>query len=185
MYGRSVYSVWLAKYGKEGADRRDLECREKKSKKSSGKNNPMYGKSSPNGSGQGWKGWYKDFFFRSLRELSYVLYLEEYNIKWTSGEHDILIRYKNYDGSDRTYRPDFYLPELKKVIEIKPKRLQKSPLIKLKTKAAIKHCENLGLEYEILDYPINLDKIKSSLNNGLIKFQGKYLEKFLNYINKI
>lgn len=53
MKGRSVYSVWLEKYGKEEADRRAKQQAEKIAKKAkgrpltydiSGKNNPFYGK---------------------------------------------------------------------------------------------------------------------------------------------
>ena len=66
--GKSIYKIWLEKYGKEEADARWNEFKKKQSVLNSGKNNNMYGKPSPNGSGNGWKGWYKDYFFRSLLE---------------------------------------------------------------------------------------------------------------------
>ena len=39
---------------------------------SKGKNNPMYGKPSPQGSGNGWSGWYKGIYFRSLLYSSFM-----------------------------------------------------------------------------------------------------------------
>lgn len=44
MKGRSVYSIWLEKYGREEADRRKEEMRIKRSNSLSGVNNPFYGK---------------------------------------------------------------------------------------------------------------------------------------------
>ena len=86
MYGRSFYDVWLEKYGKEEADKRMDIYKSKKSKRYSGKGNPMYGKPSPQGSGNGWSGWYKEHFFRSLRELSYMHDLDDKGLKWETGE---------------------------------------------------------------------------------------------------
>lgn len=49
MHGKSIYDVWLSKYGKEEADRRHKELCKKRSQnaKGKGKNNPMYNKPSP------------------------------------------------------------------------------------------------------------------------------------------
>jgi hypothetical protein len=33
----------------------------------------MYGKPSPQGSGNGWSGWYKGKYFRSIMELSFIV----------------------------------------------------------------------------------------------------------------
>lgn len=44
-------------YGKEKA----VELKEKLSERFSGEGNPMFGKPSPEGSGNGWSGWYKNF----------------------------------------------------------------------------------------------------------------------------
>ena len=93
MYGKSVYEAWVEKYGIEEADKRMVACKKKHSKNNSGSNNPMYGKPSPNGSGNGWKGWYKERYFRSLRELTYMLELEESATSWVSAEN-ISIPYK-------------------------------------------------------------------------------------------
>jgi len=44
MYGKSAYDIWLKKYGKEEADKRQREVNIKNSKSNSGKNNGFYGK---------------------------------------------------------------------------------------------------------------------------------------------
>jgi len=87
------------------------ETRRKLSAHSKGKNNPMYGKPSPQGAGNGWASWYKGKHFRSLRELQYyITEIEANNISCESGQRKkFRSRYKNYDGTDRTYCPDFLL----------------------------------------------------------------------------
>lgn len=185
MKGRSVYSVWINKYGKEKADKLMEDYKYKQSLNNKGENNPMYGKPSPKGSGQGWKGWYNGIYFRSLRELSYMMYMDENNIKWKSAEtKELSIKYIGVDNQERTYRADFILTELKKLIEIKPIRLQSSQSIKLKTNAAIEFCQNNNLVFEIIDFAIDYNKIKVALDMGIIKFDRNYKEKFLKYIKK-
>jgi uncharacterized protein with von Willebrand factor type A (vWA) domain len=58
MYSKSVYDVWLQKYGKKEADKRQQQMIEKCRKASSGRNNPMFSKPSPKRSGNGWSGHY-------------------------------------------------------------------------------------------------------------------------------
>jgi len=171
MYGKTIYGVWIDKYGVRAAYQKIKEHKLKQSINTSGSNNPMYGKPAPKKSGNGISGWYKTVFFRSLKELSYIInYLEQNNLKWTTCESvGIKINYKNYSGYDRTYTPDFIIDN--KIIEIKPKRLINSPLVKLKTEAAKKYCLEHGYEYEIIDWP--LMEIKTIINleqNNVLKF---------------
>ena len=181
MYGKSIYDVWLKKYGKEQADIKMQEFKRKQSFNNSGNKNNMYGKPSPMGSGYGWKGWYNGFYFRSLREASYMLYLDSQGISWKPAEK-IVIKYINWDGKERTYRPDFLVGN--KIIEIKPLKMQETPNIKCKTAAAIEFCIKNNLIYEITDSKIETDLIKEAYDNKLIKFHDKYKEKFLTYITK-
>lgn len=181
---RNHYENRIVVYGKEKANEQHKKIAEKLSIHSSGENNPMFGKPSPQGSGNGWKGWYKGFYFRSLRELSYLLDLDDSGIPWSSGEaHKFDVQYINYDGTQRTYRPDFFVNN-EKLVEIKPKRLQKTPNIMVKTAAAIEKCKEWGLEYEITDYKIQAEKIKKALEGGLVKFARDYEKRFLEYISK-
>jgi hypothetical protein len=94
--------------------------------RNSGSGNPMYGQPTPKKAGCGISGHYKNFYFRSLLELSMMLMLEANSIVWISAES------KNHrfkymiDGRERSYFPDFYLPATDEYIEIKPKSLSRS-----------------------------------------------------------
>jgi len=185
MWGRSFYDVWLQKYGKEEADKKLLLHKEKQSKNSSGSRNPMYGKLSPIGSGNGWSGWYKGWYFRSIKELSYMIYvIEKNNYKWSNGEK-ISIKYINFDGKERTYRPDFVI-ENKYLIEVKPKKMMDTPQNRIKKVAAIEFCEKNGLEYRMVDVK-NLD-IKETISlykSGKITFVNKYKNRMEDMICKL
>ena len=147
---------------------------EKHRQNSSGKNNPMYGKPSPQGSGNGWKGWYKGFFFRSLREACFMIRMDEEGKEWKSGE-SISIPYE-FEGKSRTYHPDFIIGN--KIIEIKPKRLINSSLILAKTKAAKNFCSQNGYEYEIFEEPVSIQFIGWAMKEKNLKFQGEYWDRY-------
>lgn len=182
MKGKNMYYFWEKRYGKEIAEKKMDDYKEKRRILHSGENNPMYGVPPKNGSGCGYKGWYKTHYFRSLREVAYMIHLDENNIPWSSAEKKSFeIKYINWDGADRTYRPDFLINE-KNLIEIKPKRLHKSPTIMAKTKAALVWAAANGFTYEIIDFEIDATKIMTALNEGLIKFNRDYKERFLKYI---
>lgn len=123
MTGRSVYSVWLEKFGSEVADRLMKEFQDKQRKNFSGSNNPMFGKPAPQGSGNGWSGWYQGHYFRSLLELSYLLDIEKRGLHWETGEQKKFAVLYQLNGQVRTYFPDFHLTSSDVFIEVKPKRL--------------------------------------------------------------
>lgn len=181
---KPIYKCWLEKYGKNEADKRLLDFKKKQSENQKGSKNPMYGKPSPQGSGNGWKGWYKNIFFRSLRELAYLNYLDENKISWISMESkDKGIPYYDFFGQKRNYFADFYLVQEKIIIEIKPKRLWYTPAVQQKSKAAVEHCKVNNLSFELIDpelLPYN--KVDFLLKEGDIIFQGNYLEKFRSKI---
>ncbi len=182
MKGKSVYEMWVKNHGKKEADRRMSELKRNHSKRFSGSGNPMYGRPSPMGTGQGWKGWYKTHYFRSLRELSYMIYLDENNITWESGESKrFTVEYTDYKGTKRTYRPDFFVDN-KIIIEIKPQRLHNSPSVLAKKKSIESFCNKNGFTYELKDQLIEPDKIKLGHENKTIKFSDGYDVKFFNYI---
>lgn len=186
MFGRNFYDIWVKRYGEEEANKRMVTYREKQSVNSSGKNNPMYGRPSPQGSGNGWSGWYKGWYFRSLRELSYVVkHLEKNNLKWESAEKKkFTIPYKDWDGADRTYRPDFFV-ENKDLVEIKPNKLKQATTVNLKKIAAEKFCKKSGYNYIMIEPEILSDKdIKELYKSGKIKFIERYDKKFKErYLN--
>jgi hypothetical protein len=151
MKGKSLYSLWVEKYGVEEADIRMEELSSKRSKNSIGSNNSMYNKPVPKKSGKGASGYYKGFFFRSILELSYIInILERFNLDWKSAEKDeFKIKYEDYLGNPRTYVADFIVNN-KYLIECKPKSLINTPLVGLKKRAAEKFCKDNNLIYKIV-----------------------------------
>ncbi len=186
MYGKSVYDIWTEKFGIEEADSRMNIMKSKQSIKSSGENNPMYGKPSPQGSGNGWSGWYKNWFFRSLRELSYMINeIEVKKLQWENGEQKkYRISYIDWDGKKRNYFPDFII-EGKYIIECKPEKLHNSPNVLLKKEAAEVFCDIHNLEYKLIDVEkINFEELQKLHKEKIIFFTEKYEKKFQNYIEK-
>ena len=181
MYGKSVYDIWVKKYGVEIANNKLKELKLKQSKNSSGKNNPMFGKPSPIGSGNGWSGWYKGWYFRSIKELSYMIYVIERNgIEWVTAEsNNFKIKYLDYKNQERTYTADFILNG-KYLIEIKPKKLWKSDLVTRKQESAIRFCDDNNLIYKLRDVPsLTFEEIKKLYLTNIIIFTERYNKKFI------
>lgn len=146
----------------------------------------MYGKPAPKGSGNGWKGWYKNWFFRSLRELSYMInVIEKQKLFWENGEQNkYKVIYTDWDGVSRKYFPDFVINN-NVIIEIKPKKLWESPKILAKKLAAEQHYKKLNFEYKIIDPEfLTKEQLVYLYNNKLIKFLSKYEQKFIQYVTK-
>lgn len=156
------------------------EALKKISLHSTGKNNPMYGKPSPTGSGNGWANWYKGFHFRSLRELQYYISKIDNSNVFCESAQKIRIPYKDYNGNDRTYQPDFLING-KILVEIKPKKLWNTLTVKLKKKAAEKFCKKNNLEYKLIDVEPDSKLLKQKYLDGEIKFVEKYKERFEKY----
>lgn len=234
MRGKTVYDTWVKKYGKEVADIRLQQFKNKQSenfkgekninyknkcngnkgliefssnckgkslneiygdekahkikmklsKHSKGKNNPMYGKPAPKRSGNGWSGYYKNHYFRSMLELNYLIYLVDNNIKFESGEkRKHAIKY-TMDGIERNYFPDYYLVDTDEYVEIKPKSMVNSYQNKLKFKAAKSVLNNKFIiltEEDIVK--INLNNLYNKYMNKQISFDEGYDKKFENYCN--
>lgn len=77
-----------------------------------GKNNPMYGKPAPKGSGIGKGQYYKNIWLRSSYEVIYAKQLDKQGIKW-------LYEFRRFNLGDTTYIPDFYLPDSDTYVEVK------------------------------------------------------------------
>jgi len=165
-------------HGKEKA----IKMKAKLSIASSGKNNNMYGKPSPKGSGNGWSGWYKEWYFRSLTELSYMInVIEKNNYQWENAENKKYRIPYNKNGIDRNYTGDFIIND-KEYIEIKPKNLRNSIDVLLKEEAAVKWCEKHNLIYKIVcdnEFDkLSKKEIKLLHDDGSIKFIDRYEKKF-------
>lgn len=181
MFNSSHKSHWIEMYGEQKSIELEVERRRKISTKLSGQNNPMFGRPSPQGSGYGWKGWYGDWFFRSLRELAYVINVIEPNgLEWISAESkDLVIQYVDWEGKTRNYFADFLVDGCR-LVEVKPVRLHNSPNVSAKTQAARELCDKKGWIYEITD-PVKLteSEIRTLRNEGRIKFTEKYEREYI------
>lgn len=175
-----VYEIWIKKYGKKRADELDSIRRKKWSESASGERNPMYGKPAPQGSGNGWSGWYKGWFFRSFHELAYMInVIEKENLQWESAEKkDLAISYIDWNGQKRNYFADFLISG-KILVECKPKALMKSKTVQMKAIAAEVFCKERGWTYQLIDPgKLNKKEIRKLYDSREIKLTERYEEKW-------
>ena len=180
MYGDHEHTKGLVAYSKscKGKTLEEIHgeelaksMRAQMSRDRSGKNNPMFGKPSPNGSGNGWSGWYNNFYFRSLLELSFLVK----NLPDSSAEN-ISIPYIDQLGHPRTYHPDYRSANI--IYEIKPKRLTNTRNNILKFEAAKKYCKENNLIFLVLTeeniIKLTDEEIYKLYTSKEIKFTSKY-----------
>jgi len=173
-------------YGKKHTKETKEKNRQAHLGKHSGENNPMYGKPSPQGSGNGWSGWYKNIYFRSLLELSYLISLFENNIKFEPAETKkySITYFNSFKKREANYFPDFFLFDTKEIIEVKPINL-------LNTQQNIdkfnKAKEIYGNKFKIVTEKdiIKIDKenLKKLILNKEVILLKRYEEKFNEYYN--
>jgi predicted RNA-binding Zn-ribbon protein involved in translation (DUF1610 family) len=178
----SLKDIWIRKHGEEEGIRKWDEWRAKVSAGITGEKNPMYGKPSPQGSGNGWSGWYKGWFFRSIHELSFMInVIERFKFTWQTGEsRQYVVEYFDHKGQKRSYFPDFILNG-KYVVECKPRGLILSPKVAAKTDAAKILFKERGLIFKIMTPPILIsEEIMSLYLTKTIQFTERYEEKFIN-----
>lgn len=185
MANRSFFDVWLEKYGEEIANQKLIQFKNKCSQRNKGENNPMYGKPSPKKSGNGYSGYYKGNYFRSILELSYLKYLLDNNIKFESCENKKYRVEYQLDNKKQTYFPDFYLLDTQEIIEIKPQNLLNNKINKLKFEAAI---NKYGNKFKVLTennfnkLDVN-DTYRLYINKEIV-FDKNYEQKFIEYYKK-
>jgi hypothetical protein len=139
-----------------------------------GPRNPQYGKPAHKLSGKSSKGYYKDIFFRSIYELSFIInVLEKNNITWETGElKKHIIPYVTKQGVKRNYFPDFITE--KEIIEIKPASLINTEQNISKQQAAKIFAKQINKEYNVYtekDFDLlKQNEIDSLLIQKKIKF---------------
>jgi len=173
--GGDINDVWRKKHGEVEAARRRIETNKKLSIAFSGSKNPMYGKPAPQGSGNGWKGWFNDVHFRSLRELMFLIEMADKNIE-KAESNKFAIEYIDPLGVTRTYFPDFFVDQI--LYEIKPKKLWNTPSVQCKAKAAELFCYKMGFKYVLCDPVIDRLAIQRLVAAGVIKWMGDYGKRF-------
>lgn len=181
MYGKSVYERWTELYGKDEADRRYSVWHEKLKRNAKiGKDNPNFGKVPPVGAGNGWSGWYKGWYFRSLKELTYMIDVIEANgFTWKGVEtKDFNISYE-IDGKQHVYHGDFLVND-RIFVEIKPKRLMNTKINVAKKEAALKFCKEHGYEYHMVDVKnISYDRLLELVNDGSVRLIEKFNKRMI------
>lgn len=181
--GGCPFIYWKEKYPQKEFLQKMNFYRKKQSVLSSGKNNGMYGKPSPKGSGNGWSGWYKNWFFRSINELSYFIQvIERFKLNWMVGEQTkYRVNYIDLNGTPRTYFSDFIINE-KYMVECKPRKLWNSKIVKLKKKAAEEFCHKHNMKYKLVECSkISMQKIKLLKRKKSLNFTSRYEQKFKDY----
>lgn len=160
-------------YGEERA----RVLRQKISRATSGSNNPMYGKSPSKLSGSGLKGYFKNVFFRSYLELSYLIQLDKLHVKVESAETTKFTVLYKLDNVNRTYKPDFYLPDTNEVIEIKWSRLAQTKKVQIQASFAQSQFDNYKILTEHDIQLSTLDEIKMYIEHGILNIV-KYSKSF-------
>lgn len=184
MYNQGTKNLSLEeRLGEEKAKR----VREQRSKNVTGEKNPMYGKPPPKGVGISIQGWYKNWFFRSLKELSYMLnVIEKEGLQWESGENKKYRIPYFYKDQWRNYFPDFVIQDA--IIEIKPFYwIHNSEIIKVKKEYAEKWCVERGYTYKLIsekDYPqLTKQDLVSLIKNNKVIFLKNYIIKGVSLSN--
>lgn len=118
---------------------------------------------------------YNNLTYQSQLELKFINLCEKLNIKIENG-HKISYEYNNVK---HTYLIDFYLPDLRKQIEIKGKHIWHQQQIangkwEAKIQAASNYCDNNNMSYHILfeedfDNFFNLEIYSLDNNDELLK----------------
>jgi hypothetical protein len=154
-----------------------------------GKQNPQFGKPPHQGSGNGWSGWYKNWYFRSIKELSFMInYIEKNNHTWKSAEiSEYAIPYIYFDGAERHYFADFIVNN-NLLVEVKPLSLVNTPLVQLKSRAAIKWCNSKKIKYQIFTEKqfdiLNFQDIIKLHTMKQIKWLPRYQIKFKERVSQ-
>lgn len=180
---RDYLSYWIGKLGEEAGRARFEAYQARLSDRNRGKANPMYGKPTPQGSGNGWKGWYRGWHFHSLREIQFYLQAEADGRKCLKihAHKAYRVPYTDSHGTARTYLPDFLLDD-KFIVEIKPKKLWNTNENRPKFDAAKAFFAAKGLTFQVIDIQPDAMTLKEKYLAGEITFTNRYENRFRRHI---
>jgi len=129
------------------------------------------------------KGYYKQWYFRSLKELSFALLCEKNHQTWESAEvPELSVTYIDVYGKVRTHWADF-LVDKKTIVEIKPRAHQKGKTVQAKAEAMKQFCQEKGYRYMMVSpRKVSVLELKKLLESGEV-ILDKNCEKYVdNYI---
>jgi len=137
----------------------------------------MQEKRSSHWAGGGVNGKYKDMYFRSLIELSYII--QNYDSLQNAETSQFRIKYSVGDKTF-SYSPDFYNKETDTIIEIKHSyAIQKmSEKLKAKITAAQIHFKNYLIVTEKDIEIIKLDALKELVKSNIVFLNPRSFKKF-------
>jgi hypothetical protein len=164
--------TWEEKYGKKKSiEMKEYASRNCKLIPKFGKDNHQFGKPAHKLSGTGVKGYYKDIFFRSLLEASFIHNLFQNNIEFENGELKKYAIVYNFDDRKRTYYSDFVVGDV--LYEVKPKALINTRQNIAKADAAKIWCMKNNKQYKIITEEeinrLNESEINEMIMKGDIK----------------
>ena len=177
---KAKLSIWhkrpnSERFGSEKAK----EISKKISLQTTGEKNPAYGKIYARG-GRSVKGYYKEKFFRSLLEYSFMKYVESTDVSLDNLDYEnFLIPWVNELGVNRTYRPDFCHFASKTVYEVKQSYMVQ--YCKLKHEAASLYLKERGLTFKVItEKDFAKIRFEDALKDECVKWDErtfKYFEK--------
>jgi hypothetical protein len=175
-YGKKLVDLWNAKYDIEAVAEKVSALKNQLTIHGfhAGELNPMYGKAPPQNAGRSYKGWYKDIFFRSTLELSFLIKFEElwHRLPTSADSSKFRVKYVDSLGKCRTYIPDFVDEDTNTIFELKCDRFVNYGCNPLKHKAANEYFIGLGYKFQIV----------SEIDTGINSFDN-YLRKLKKYVD--
>jgi hypothetical protein len=160
-------------------EKKAAEISRKISSATAGEKNPAYGKVYARG-GRSVKGYYKGKFFRSLLEYSFMKHLESTGFSLDDIDYEcFIVPWVNEEGTNRTYRPDFYNPASKTVYEVKQSYALSS--CNLKHEAAQSYFDDRGLTFKVVT---ENDFLKIKFEDALKDENIEWDERTFSYFDK-
>lgn len=117
------------------------------------------------GQGGGYTGKYKNLYFRSLIELTFIIETERCGLKIHNAENLFPITMDN----GKIYKPDFYAPGFfgPTIVEIKPSKRINDEDVEYKASQAAKFCADNNMQYTIgFDRMLTNDELRIVYESG-------------------
>ena len=149
--------TWEDIFGIEGAAKRRVNMR--KIMKGNNYNKLGFGQ------GGGYTGKYKNLYFRSLIELTFIIEAERCGLEIYNAENLFPMTMDN----GKVYKPDFYAPDFfgSTIVEIKPSKRVNDEDVEYKASQAAKFCRDNNIQYTIgFDRMLTNDDLKSIYESG-------------------
>ncbi len=131
------------------------------------------------------QGWYKGWFFRSFKELSFVLLTEKNGSVWRTAEvNELAVYYTDPWGRTKKHYADILVDE-STMFEIKPKKHQRGKIVKLKAEAMKKFCETKGYTYQMVSpRKISKEELETLLEEKKIVLTDSCKDKVKTYLTR-